>query len=107
MFLLVWAILFGGLMLLGVAALLFLIYSAQKFRFVAALSHNKKAVRLFIGAALILLPAAGIWALWSYMNTSAILLHLAFFWAVAALVQFLLQKRRKQPESVITPALLP
>ena len=66
-------------MLLGVAALLFLIYSAQKFRFVAALSYHKKAVRLFIGAALILLPAAGIWALWGYMNTIAILLHLAFF----------------------------
>ena len=94
-------------MLLGFAALLFLIYSAQKFRFVAALSHHKKAVRLFIGAALILLPAAGIWALWGYMNTIAILLHLAFFWAVAALVESLLQKRRKQPESVITPALLP
>lgn len=57
----------------------FLIYSAQKFRFVAALSYHKKAVRLFIGAALILLPAAGIWALWGYMNTIAILLHLAFF----------------------------
>lgn len=61
------------------------------------MSHHKKAVRLLIGAALILLPAAGIWALWGYMNTIAILLHLAFFWAVAALVQFLLQKRRKQP----------
>ena len=84
-------------MLLGVATLLFLIYSAQKFRFVAALSHHKKAVRLFIGAALILLPAAGIWALWGYLNTIAILLHLVFFWAVAALVQFLLLKRRKQP----------
>ena len=66
-------------MLLGVAALLFLIYSVQNFHFVAALSHHKKAVRLFIGAALILLPAAGIWALWGYLNTIAILLHLAFF----------------------------
>lgn len=93
----VWAILFGGLMLLGIAALFFLIHSAQKFRFVAALSHNKKGLRLLIGAALILLPAAGTWLLWGYMNTIAILLHLAVFWAAAALVQFVLQKRRKQP----------
>ena len=92
-----WAFLFGGLLLLGLAGLFFLIFSAQRFRFVSALSHGSKAAGWLIGAAVILLPFALIWIVWGYMNAIIVLLHLAVFWGIAALVQRAVQRRRKQP----------
>ncbi len=50
-----------------------------------------------MGAALILLPAAGIWALWGYMNTIAILLHLAFFWRLPHWFSFYFKNGASSP----------
>lgn len=92
-----WGILFGGLFLLCFAGLYFLIYSVRKFRFVSALSHGSKAASWLISAAVLLLPSAIIWAVWGYMNAIIVLLHLAVFWGIAALIQWAVQKRRKKP----------
>ena len=91
-----WAILFGGLFLLCLAGLYFLIYSVRKFRFVSALSHGSKAAGWLISVAVILLPSAVIWAVWGYMNAIIVLLHLAVFWGIAALIQHMLQRHRKK-----------
>lgn len=92
-----WAILFGGMYLIGIAGLLFLIRSVQRFHFVSALSHGSRAASWCIGAALILLPLALAWAAMGYMNAIIILLHLTVFWGVAELIQRAVQKRRAQP----------
>jgi predicted MPP superfamily phosphohydrolase len=92
-----WAILFGGLFLLCLAGIYFLIYSVHKFRFVSALSRGNKAVGWLISTAVILIPSALIWNVWGYMNTVIVLLHLAVFWGAAALIQWALQKRREKP----------
>ena len=92
-----WAILFIGLLLLGIGGLFFLIYSAGKFRFVTVLVHGRRAVCWGIGAVLVLIPTAVLWAAWGSMNAMiVVLLHLAIFWAVAELVQSAVQKRRNQ-----------
>ena len=92
-----WAILFGGMYLIGIAGLLFLIRSVQRFHFVSALSRGRRAASWCIGAALILLPLALAWAALGYMNAIIILLHLTVFWGVAELIQRAVQKRRAQP----------
>ena len=92
-----WAFLFGGLLLAAVAGLCFLIHSARRFRWVAALSHGRKAASIGIGAAAILLPSALIGLVWGYMNAIVILLHLAVFWLMAEGIQRLIQRCRKQP----------
>lgn len=92
-----WAILFGGMYLIGIAGLLFLIRSVQRFSFVSALSRGSRAASWCIGAALILLPLALAWAALGYMNAIIILLHLTVFWGVAELIQRAVQKRRAQP----------
>ena len=92
-----WAILFGGMYLIGIAGLLFLIRSVQRFHFVSTLSRGSRAASWCIGAALILLPLALAWAVLGYMNAIIILLHLTVFWGVAELIQRAVQKRRAQP----------
>ena len=92
-----WAILFGGMFLIGIAGLLFLIRSARRFRFVSALSQGSRPASWCIGAALILLPLALAWAALGYLNAIIILLHLTVFWAAAELAQRAVQKRRGQP----------
>ncbi len=92
-----WAILFGGMYLIGIAGLLFLIRSVQRFHFVSALSRGSRAASWCIGAALILLPLALAWAVLDYMNAIIILLHLTVFWGAAELIQRAVQKRRAQP----------
>lgn len=88
---------FGGLLALCLAGLFFLIYSVRKFRFVAALSRGSQAAGWAVGAAAILLPSVLIWAVWGSMNMIIVLLHLAVFWGIAALVQWGVQKCRKKP----------
>lgn len=92
-----WAILFGGMYLIGIAGLLFLIRSVQRFSFVSALSRGSRAASWCIGAALILLPLALAWAALGYMNAIIILLHLTVFYGAAELIQRAVQKRRTQP----------
>ncbi len=92
-----WAILFGGMYLIGIAGLLFLIRNARRFRFVDALARGNRAASWAIGAAVILLPLALAWIAWGYMNAIIILLHLTVFWAAAELIQRAVQKRRGQP----------
>ena len=92
-----WGLLFGGLFLLCLAGIYFLIYSVHKFRFVSVLSHGNKAAGWLISAAVILVPSALVWKAWGYMNTVIVLLHLAVFWGAAALIQWALQKHRKKP----------
>lgn len=92
-----WAILFGGMHLIGIAGLLFLIRGARRFHFVSALSHGRRWASWCIGAAFILLPLALAWAVLGYLNAIIILLHLTVFWAAAELAQRAVQKLRGQP----------
>ena len=59
-----WAILFGGIFLLCLAGLCFLIYNVHKFRFVSALSRGSKEAGWLISTAVVLLPTALIWIAW-------------------------------------------
>lgn len=102
-----WGLLFGGLFLLCLAGIYFLIYRVHKFRFVSALSHGNKAVGWLISTAVILVPSAFLWEVWGYMNTVIVLLHLAVFWGAAALIQWGLQNVERNPFRDIMRARLP
>lgn len=89
-----WAMLFGGMLLLGVAGLYFLIRQVRRFRFVAVLSHGSRAAGWLIGAAVILLPSALIGIAWGYINAITVLLHLAVFWGIAELLGRMIRRLR-------------
>lgn len=91
-----WAILFGGLFLLCLTGLYFLIYNVHKFQFVSTLSHGCKVAGWLISAAVLLLPSALIWVVWGYMNAIIALLHLSVFWGIAELIQHIIQKHRNK-----------
>ncbi|HBF14203.1 MAG TPA: hypothetical protein DDW30_00680 [Clostridiales bacterium] len=92
-----WAILFGGMLLLCLGGVLLLVCGVRKFRFVTLLSHGNRAAGWLIAAAVILLPLGLLWALWGYVNAGIVLLHLMVFWGVAALVQRMVQGCRRRP----------
>lgn len=91
-----WFLLFGGLVLLFLAGLVFVICSVRRFQFVAVLSRGHKAAGIAIAAAVVLLPFAAVWSIWGYMNAIVIMLHLAAFWGIAALCGLIVRKRRKK-----------
>lgn len=89
-----WMIFLGGLLLFGVACIFYLTRNMRAFGFVSALSHGRRAIANLIGAAMILLPLAIIWAAWGYMNAIIVLLHLTLIWAICNLVQRIVRKLR-------------
>lgn len=90
----IWAILFGSLLLLGMAGLVYLIRRISKFRFIAVLSRGKKAAAVLLSIATILLPSALLWLLWGAENVIIVLLHLALFWLIADAVFAVVRKCR-------------
>ena len=92
-----WAVLFGGMLLIGLGGLFFLIYSVRKFRFVAVLSRGRRAAGWAIAAAVVLLPTLLIGAAWGVVNAAVVLLHLALFWGAAELILLAVRKCRKRP----------
>ncbi len=85
-----------GALIIAAAAILFLIHSAGKFRFIAKLSHGKRAARRAAGAALVLLPLALIGVLWGLTNAVIVMLHLAVFWAFSELVMYIVRRIGKR-----------
>lgn len=92
----VWAILFGSLLLLTVAGFVFLVRSIMKFRFVSVLSRGGKAASVIVSVAVLLLPSALLWLLWGGVNVVIVLLHLALFWCISEAVFAVLCKCRKK-----------
>ncbi len=93
----IWLLLFGALFLLVLAAGFYLVRGVHRLRFVAALSRGHGAAAWGISALTVLLPIALFWVTLGYMNAILIPLHLAVFWAIADLLQWLVQKVRKRP----------
>ena len=81
-----WFIMFGGLMLLCLAGLVYLIFCVRRLGFVQKLTHGSKAAAWAVGAAAVVLPTAIIWLAWGYMNALIVLLHLALFVGLAKLI---------------------
>lgn len=81
-----WLIMFGGLMLLCLAGLVYLIFCVRRLGFVTKLVHDNKAAAWAVGAVVVALPTAIIWLAWGYMNALIVLLHLALFIGLAKLI---------------------
>ena len=93
----IWLLLFGALLLLMLAAVYYLVRGVHRFRFVSVLSRGRKAATWGISALIVLLAIALFGVTLGYMNAIIIFLHLAVFWALADLVQWIVKKVRKAP----------
>lgn len=82
---------FGGLILLCLAGMVYLVFCVRRLGFVEKLSHGNKAAAWAAGIAVVALPTAIIWLAWGYMNALIVLLHLALFVGLARLI---FKKRR-------------
>lgn len=95
----IWLVLFGGIMLLGASGLLYLIYSIKQLPFMAVLASSSHILPWLASAAIVIIPLALIWMAWTYMNAMVVLLHLTFFFLVADGVRALAQRFMEQPLS--------
>lgn len=81
-----WFIMFGGLILLCLAGMVYLIFCVRRLGFVTKLTHGSKAAAWAVGAAVVALPTAVIWLAWGYINALIVLLHIALFVLLAKLI---------------------
>ena len=91
-----WVILFGGLFILSIAGVIFLISRIRHFSAITKLSKGRKWVEWLLGGLLVLILLAVFWIGIGYMNALLILLHLVVFWVLAELVLYGIQKFRKK-----------
>lgn len=77
---------FGGLILLCLAGMVYLIFCVRRLGFVTKLTHGSKAAAWAVGAAVVALPTAVIWLAWGYINALIVLLHIALFVLLAKLI---------------------
>lgn len=77
---------FGGLMLLCLAGMVYLIFCVRRLGVVSKLTHGSKAAAWAVGTAGVVLPTAVIWLAWGYINALIVLLHLALFVFLAKLI---------------------
>lgn len=94
--LIMWAFIFGALLLVLILGIVFLIYSIKQFHFIDVLAHNKKSLGWIISILVLLLPSIVMWKIFGYMNAIIILLHLAVFWAILKLIRYAVKKFRKR-----------
>ncbi len=85
-----------GALIIAAAAILFLIHNVGKFRFIAKLSHGKRAVKRAVSAAVVLLPLVLIGILWGLTNAVIVMLHLAIFWALSELIMYIVRRVGKR-----------
>ena len=91
-----WLVLFGGLFLIGIAGVVFIILRIRKSGFIHNLSHGNKAAAWMLSVAVFLIPTVLCGILLGYMNAIIAVLHLALFWVAAEILQFLVKKCRKK-----------
>lgn len=91
-----WAILFGGIFILGIAGFFYLVSRVKRFSCFTKLSQKNRAFGWLASTLAVLLPLAVFWVTIGYMNAIIILLHLTIFWLLAELLLYLIQKIRKQ-----------
>ena len=88
---LVWILMLCGMGLICAGGVVYLISRIDRFSFMKVFSRKK---RWAIGAALVLIPAAALIAIWDVMNAAVCLLHLIVFWLIADLIAALVRKLR-------------
>lgn len=81
-----WFIMFGGLILLCLAGMVYLIFCVRRLDVVSKLTHGNKAAAWAVGTAVVAIPTAIIWLAWGYMNALIVLLHMALFVGLAKLI---------------------
>lgn len=91
-----WAILFGGMFLLAIASIVFLIRSVKRFQWIARLSEKNKIAGWIVSILLVFLPLAFFWEVLGSMNAIIILLHLVIFLLLSNFILYVIQKRRKK-----------
>lgn len=91
-----WAILFGGMFLLAIAAILFLIRSIKRFQWIARIAEKNKIAGWIVSMLIVFLPLAFFWKVLGSMNAIIILLHLVVFLLLSNFILYVIQKRRKK-----------
>lgn len=91
-----WILLMAAVVLLGAAALLYLVRNVRRFTPLKKLAEKSRAAGWLVASAAVLLPLGACFALWGAMNALIILLHLALFGLLADLVCRVIGKLRKK-----------
>ena len=78
-----WAILFGGIFILGIAGIFYLFSRVKRFSCLAKLSQKNRAFGWLASALAVLLPLAVSWVTIGYMNAIIILMQLNYLFQLS------------------------
>lgn len=91
-----WMILMVVLLVLAVAAILYIGNRVGKFSIIQKVSAGRKRLATLVGVLIILAISAIIWIAWGMMNAIICLLHLVIFWLICEGISALIKKIRKK-----------
>ena len=89
---LLWLFIFAGMLLAGVAGVIYLVRKMHRFRLPNALAGDRRA----LSALLVAVPFAVLWLVWGMMNAAICLLHLVVFWLLWDGVFWVVKKVRRR-----------
>lgn len=89
-----WAILMISLMLASVAGVIYLITRINQFGFMGKITE-RKALRLVIATAIVIIPSALIWIFWGSMNAIVCILHLIVFCLISEGIFCMIKKKKR------------
>ena len=79
---LLWLFIFAGMLLAGVAGVVYLVRKIHRFRLPNTLAGDRRGLSWLFSALLVAVPFVVLWLVWGMMNAAICLLHLVVFWLI-------------------------
>ena len=93
---LLWLFIFAGMLLAGVAGVIYLVCKIHRFRLPNALAGDRRGLSWLFSALLVAVPFVVLWLVWGMMNAAICLLHLVVFWLLWDGVFWVVKKVRRR-----------
>ena len=93
---LLWLFIFAGMLLAGVAGVIYLVRKIHRFRLPNALAGGRRGLSWLFSALLVAVPFVVLWLVWGMMNAAICLLHLVVFWLIWDGVFWVVKKARRR-----------
>lgn len=77
---LLWLFIFAGMLLAGVAGVVYLVRKIHRFRLPNTLAGDRRGLSWLFSTLLVAVPFVVLWLVWGMMNAAICLLHLVVFW---------------------------
>ena len=93
---LLWLFIFAGMLLAGVAGVVYLVRKIHRFRLPNTLAGDRRGLSWLFSALLVAVPFVVLWLVWGMMNAAICLLHLVVFWLIWDGVFWVVKKARRR-----------